>query len=734
VAKVRLLDPKDGKRRLDRYELIGELASGGMATVFLARLGGVGGFQRFVAIKRLHPHLANEQDFIEMFLDEARLAAGIHHPHVVPILEVGESENGYYLVMEYVEGDTLARLMARSLARAAPIPRPVLMRIMLDTLAGLHAAHELVDALGSPVHLVHRDVSPQNILVGVDGCSRITDFGVAHASSRLQNTRTDRLKGKLAYMSPEQARAGDVDRRSDVFAMGVILWEVLAGKRLFKAENEAVTLQRVTVEPIPRLIAAAHGIHGAFDQICATALERDRNKRFATASDMAEGLERAARVAASESATDLGVASPREVAAYVQEALGEDIAAQRESVRAWLSHSEPSNPRAVAGRAPSSGKPPGYDVTMTMPLDRDVARVATGLGPPSPIVGIGARPSAAAGSARRALPKMFPDDDPSSDPMAFEPTAQAKRPSWPVTGDAMHPPKRPVFAGAAAEELAVESLVDDEEDIETALLRRQTATSVATALVTRKNVPQSAPVAPVVTPRPPVTSGGAPPPSSVASFRITAVVDPEPPSPPKLPSIVAPFSDEVSPSRSIDFYMVPPRPPPSRTPQLVAMGVGVACLLGAIIFFFLHMRSDVPAPQPLASTVATHAGPAPTQTPATAAPPPPTPAAPPTVAATTAPTPDAPTPTAPTTAPSTAAPPAAATPAATTVAATPVSALPPATPTPGEGGFAYKGKGRWKKGKSSSTASPGTQEPAAPSPAPAPEPKVPDDMPNPYRQ
>src|SRR4051812_22095228 len=193
MAKVKLLDPSDSKRRLDRYELIGELASGGMATVYLARLAGVGGFQRFVAIKRLHPHLAQEEEFIEMFLDEARLAAGIHHPHVVPILEVGQSESGYYLVMEYIEGDTLARIVARSVAMAMPVPRPILLRVILDALAGLHAAHELTDDHGQLVQLVHRDVSPQNILVGVDGCSRLTDFGVARAASRLSNTRTDRL-------------------------------------------------------------------------------------------------------------------------------------------------------------------------------------------------------------------------------------------------------------------------------------------------------------------------------------------------------------------------------------------------------------------------------------------------------------------------------------------------------------------------------------------------------------
>src|SRR3954465_904146 len=134
MAKVKLLDPTDAKRRLDRYELIGELASGGMATVFLGRLAGVGGFQRFVAIKRLHPHLAHEEEFVQMFLDEARLAAGIHHPHVVPILEVGTSEAGYYLVMEYIEGDTLARLMARAVTSGIPVPRSIVLKILLDSI------------------------------------------------------------------------------------------------------------------------------------------------------------------------------------------------------------------------------------------------------------------------------------------------------------------------------------------------------------------------------------------------------------------------------------------------------------------------------------------------------------------------------------------------------------------------------------------------------------------------
>ena len=229
-----------------------------MATVYLARLSGVGGFQRFVAIKRLHPHLAREPEFIEMFLDEARLAARIHHPNVVPILEVGASEEGYYLVMEYVEGDTLARLLARSAQTGRAPARPVGLRVIIDMLAGLHAAHELKDDDGKPLGIVHRDVSPQNVLVGVDGSSRLTDFGVARATSKLSTTRTGQLKGKLAYMAPEQARgAKDIDRRADVFAAGVVLWEVLACRRLFKGDGEADTLNKVLNEPIPPVRSAS---------------------------------------------------------------------------------------------------------------------------------------------------------------------------------------------------------------------------------------------------------------------------------------------------------------------------------------------------------------------------------------------------------------------------------------------------------------------------------------------
>ena len=327
----------DGEgERLDRFELIAELASGGMATVFLARLSGVAGFQRLVAIKRLHPHLAREPEFVEMFLDEARLAARIHHPNVVPIQEVGESDLGYYLVMDYIEGDTLARVLAKAAKANGRVPYGVTIRILLDVLAGLHAAHEMRDDHGDPLQIVHRDVSPQNILVGVDGVARVVDFGVARAASRLSTTRSGQLKGKLAYMAPEQARGGAVDRRADLFACGIVLWEALATKRLFKGDGEAETLNRVLYDAIAPPSSVRPDVPAALEAICMKALSRDVDERYATAQDFGDELEKAARALNS-------VGSVRDVAECLQEVIGADLSQQRDAVRAWLARSEPSD-------------------------------------------------------------------------------------------------------------------------------------------------------------------------------------------------------------------------------------------------------------------------------------------------------------------------------------------------------------------------------------------------------
>jgi eukaryotic-like serine/threonine-protein kinase len=348
VVAAKLIDSgANGRQHIDRYELVAEIATGGMATVYLARLSGVGGFQRFVAIKQLHPHLAGEQEFVEMFLDEARLAAGIHHPNVVPILEVGASERGYYLVMEYIEGDTLARLLARAASQGNRLPPEIGIRILIDMLAGLHAAHELRDEMGQPTELVHRDVSPQNVLVGTDGITRIADFGVARASARLSATRVGQLKGKVAYMAPEQAMGkSDIDRRADVFAAGIVLWEVLAGRRLFKSETEAGTLSRVLSEPIVNVSELNPEIDVNLAQVCMRALTRDRDQRYATCALFADALERAA-------SRDDKVASARQLASYVADVIGHEIEQQRDAVRAWLARSEPSQ-LSLPGSQPSS--------------------------------------------------------------------------------------------------------------------------------------------------------------------------------------------------------------------------------------------------------------------------------------------------------------------------------------------------------------------------------------------
>lgn len=319
-----------------RYAIYGEIAAGGMATVHLGRLQGEAGFARTVAIKRLHPQFAKDPDFVNMFLDEARIAARIRHPNVVSTLDVVNSEGELLLVMDYVHGESLSRLVRIAGADGGFVPINVGCGIVSQALLGLHAAHEAKTERGEPLGIVHRDVSPQNILVGMDGVSRITDFGVARAASRLSATRVGQLKGKIAYMAPEQA-AGDtrVDRRADIFSAGIVLWEVLASRRLFKAENEAATLSRVVSEPIPNLHDLAPDVHPQISLVCMKALERDPDKRFSTCAQFADVLERAAAAVGK-------IAAPREVAAYVQEVIGTEISQQRDAVRAWLARSEPS--------------------------------------------------------------------------------------------------------------------------------------------------------------------------------------------------------------------------------------------------------------------------------------------------------------------------------------------------------------------------------------------------------
>jgi eukaryotic-like serine/threonine-protein kinase len=238
------------RRIVGRYALYGEIASGGMATVHYGRLLGPVGFSRTVAIKRLHAHLSRDPEFVSMFLDEARLAARIRHPHVVSVLDVVAQDGELLLVMDFVQGESLNRLI-RAAKRSGGIPPNIVSAIIVGLLQGLHAAHEARSDRGEPLEIVHRDVSPQNVIVGVDGVAQVLDFGVAKAAGRIQETSEGQLKGKFAYMSPEQLQNKHVDRRTDIFAAAVVLWETLTGGRLFNGDSHAAVMFAVVQHEVP---------------------------------------------------------------------------------------------------------------------------------------------------------------------------------------------------------------------------------------------------------------------------------------------------------------------------------------------------------------------------------------------------------------------------------------------------------------------------------------------------
>lgn len=311
--------------RLGNYEPLLELASGGMATVFVARRLGAAGFEHIVVIKRVHRHLLDNREFYDMFRDEARVASLVRHPNVVPVVDVVEEGGELFLVMDYIEGCALATLRKAANDAGKKLPPGVISRIVCDALAGLHAAHEVVDVRGHKLDVVHRDISPQNVLIGVDGSSRIIDFGVAKARNRLTETKSGSLKGKYSYMAPEQARGQDVDRRTDLFAMGVVLWEALTGERLFRGENDLDTLRRIVEMPIPDPSSVDPALPKALDAVVQKALAREPADRYATAADMLEALERA-----------LPPAPSREAAACLQDLCADRLRERREELRAML--------------------------------------------------------------------------------------------------------------------------------------------------------------------------------------------------------------------------------------------------------------------------------------------------------------------------------------------------------------------------------------------------------------
>jgi eukaryotic-like serine/threonine-protein kinase len=263
-----------------KYQLLKRLASGGMGQVFLARAAGAQGFEKLLVIKRILPHLVEDEEFIQMFFDEARLTARLNHPNIVQIFDLGEVAGSHYLAMEYVDGEDLRRVDREARAQGKAIPLGPLCRIIADAAGGLDHAHRARDAQGQPLELIHRDVSPQNILVGFDGGVKLIDFGVAKAAGRAHRTDTGILKGKYAYMSPEQVDGKALDRRSDIFSLGIVFWELLTGRRLFKADADVETMRLVrecNVTPPSRVNGV---LPAALDPLVMLALTRDRTRRF----------------------------------------------------------------------------------------------------------------------------------------------------------------------------------------------------------------------------------------------------------------------------------------------------------------------------------------------------------------------------------------------------------------------------------------------------------------------
>jgi eukaryotic-like serine/threonine-protein kinase len=278
-------------RIFGRFELLIEMGRGGMATLFLARIQGPSNFEKLLAIKKIHDHLAHEDQFVRMFMDEARIAAMIHHPNVATIFDMGRIDKSYFIAMEYVHGQDLTDILKVAGRKRANFPWTHAVRIIADTAAGLHSAHELKNQEGQPLNVVHRDVSPQNILVSYDGNTKVVDFGIAFAAEKLETTQAGTLKGKVGYMSPEQAMGEEVDRRSDIFSLGIVLWECVCIRRLFKEANEGATLLRVRDADVAKPRSVRPEIPVELERIIMKALAKDRKDRYDTAEEFGDALE-----------------------------------------------------------------------------------------------------------------------------------------------------------------------------------------------------------------------------------------------------------------------------------------------------------------------------------------------------------------------------------------------------------------------------------------------------------
>ncbi len=408
---------------LGRYRVVDEIGTGGMASVHLARMDGPGGFQKWVAIKRIHPHLVEDDQFVDMFLDEARIAAGINHANVAQVFDLGKDDNTYWIAMEYLHGEPLREVMRRAEERRMRISPELAARICADAADGLHAAHELRGKNGQLLGLVHRDVTPHNLFLTYDGYTKVVDFGIAKVADRLSSTRAGTLKGKLAYMSPEQVRGAEVDRTTDIFALGVVLWELTTNQRLFRRDTDLDTLEQVQacIVPPPSTIVPNYPVE--LESVVMKALSKRKQDRYPTGREFSRALQGFLM-------RQGAFVGPEEVSQFVRTVFADRIQ-KREAHLAWAAEvtSTINVDQLRAGNASLPGSAQDLDLN-----DRDDDRPPQRGAPPPPQA---SPPS----GARPVAPPPPP-----------QPTAQQQ---------------------AIAAQMASMSLMDDDEDVPTTVAMRE---------------------------------------------------------------------------------------------------------------------------------------------------------------------------------------------------------------------------------------------------------------------
>ncbi|MFS8065792.1 MAG: protein kinase domain-containing protein, partial [Byssovorax sp.] len=401
-------DKQPGTFFLGRYRVVDEIGVGGMASVHLARMDGPGGFQKWVAIKRIHPHLVEDDQFVDMFLDEARIAAGINHANVAQVFDLGKDDNTYWIAMEYLHGEPLREVMRRAEERHMRIKPDLAARICADAADGLHAAHELRGKSGQLLGLVHRDVTPHNLFLTYEGYTKVVDFGIAKVADRLSSTRAGTLKGKLAYMSPEQVRGAEVDRTTDIFALGVVLWELTTNQRLFRMDTDLDTLEKVQACVVPPPSTIMPGYPPELEACVMKALSKRKQDRFATAREFSRALQAFLMRSGS-------FCGPEEVSTFVREVFADRIQ-KRDAHLAWAAEVTSTinvdQLRAAGLKLPGSADDDDRD--------EDDARARPGgnaaLGTPVPMGGhqapsSGARPMAAPSQSAQMAAMSLMDDD-----------------------------------------------------------------------------------------------------------------------------------------------------------------------------------------------------------------------------------------------------------------------------------------------------------------------------------